>query len=110
MTTQAYVHEENFEGFTIRFYPLNEDMHPRDSFDDSCCDIADICDKIDRGVYQWFCAKVTASKAGVELADDYLGGCLYETWRDFLNDGYCEDMRATVVALAKDKLAELAAA
>jgi hypothetical protein len=102
-----HLHEETIDGFTIRLYALDEHMHPRDSFDDSCCDIDDICDKIDRGVYEWFCAKVTASKVGIELADDYLGGCLYESFQEFINDAYFDDMKTRVISEAKEKLAEL---
>jgi hypothetical protein len=106
----AYVHEETIDGFTIRFYPLVEYTHPRDSFDDSCCDIADICDKIDRGIYEWFCAKVTASKAGIKLAEDYLGCCLYDSFKEFLNDPYFSDMKDRVITEAKQKICELAEA
>lgn len=104
----AYVHEETIDGFTIRFYPLDEDTHPRDSFDDYYCDIDDICDKIHRGLYEWFCAKVTASKAGIQLAEDYLGCCLYESFSEFINDPYFSDMKDTVIAEAKQKICELA--
>jgi hypothetical protein len=58
----------------------------------------------------WFCAKVTAHKAGVELADDYLGGCCYASVAEFVEPGcYYDDMRASVIEQAKAKLAQLAA-
>ncbi len=102
------IHEEQTEGFVIRFYVTPEDMHPRDCFDESEHDIAELCDKIDRGDYAWFVAKVTASKAGVELADEYLGANLYENVRDFVADNdYYADMRAEVIRAAKEKINEL---
>ena len=49
-----------------------------------------------------FIAKVTAEAAGVELATDYLGGCIYKTFDEFINDGeYIEDMKQTVKDEAK---------
>lgn len=57
-----------------------------------------------------FCAKVTAKKAGVELASDYLGGCIYEDEEDFYTkykDDYFADMVETVVSEAKEKVKEL---
>lgn len=105
---QELIHEETADGFDIRFYACEEFMHPRDSFDDSCHDIADICDKIDRGVYQWFCAKVTASKNGIELADDYLGGCLYDSCQQFVeHNDYYADMKASVIKQAKEAIQQL---
>lgn len=43
-------------------------------------------------IYAWFCAKVTVKYRGFE-ADDYLGGCSYESEKDFKeNSGYYADM------------------
>lgn len=105
---QELIHEELSDGFTIRFYACEEHIHPRDCFDDSCHDIADICDKIDRGLYQWFCAKVTASKNGIELADDYLGGCLYDSCQQFVeHNDYYADMKDSVIKQAKEAIQQL---
>lgn len=46
-----------------------------------------------------FCAKVSAEVSGVELAVDYLGGCIYESEEDFYTkykDDYFSDMVETV--------------
>lgn len=105
------IHEEQSEGFTIRFHAMPEYSHPRDSFDDTCHDIAEICRKIDNGTYVWFVAKVTASKAGVELASDYLGACLYDSYQQFVTDnGYYADMKARVIEEAKQTIHILAEA
>ena len=91
-------HSEQYQGFTIRFYSEYEHTHPRESFDDTCWDIQELCDKIDNGDYVWFTAKVTASKNGIELASDYLSCCLYESVMQFVTeDGYYNDMRQTVI-------------
>lgn len=99
---------EDTQGFHIVFSAAHEDMHPRDSFDESCYDIDDICRKIDDGTYVWFVARVEAFRHGVLLASDYLGGCLYDSYGDFLQDGYYEDMVFNVVAEAKQTLEKLA--
>lgn len=108
---QELIHEEQAEGFAIRFYAMPEDSHPRDSFDDSVDDIAEICRKIDNGTYEWFVAKVTASKNGIELASDYLGACLYESCQQFVTDNdYYADMKARVIEEAKQTIHVLAEA
>ena len=105
---QELIHEESVNGFDIKFYALPEDMHPRNCFDDSVTDISELCDKIDRGLYAWFVAKVTASKNGIELASDYLGGCLYESCQQFVKDNdYYFDMKQTVIHEAMQNIIEL---
>lgn len=107
---EELAHEEVREGFTIRLYLCEEDMSPSDSFDYEEEDMADLLEKIDRGVYLWFMAKVTASKAGVELGADYLGGCCYESAEDFMAEGgYWEDMVSEALEEARKKITELAA-
>jgi hypothetical protein len=109
MTHYELIHEEQAEGFTIRFYATPEDTHPRDCFDDSVDDIAEICRKIDDGYYYWFTAKVTASKHGIELASDYLGANLYENVCDFVSEhDYYPDMRARVISEARETIHILA--
>lgn len=98
---------EDTQGFHIVCSVGYEDTHPRDSFDESCYDIDDICRKIDNGTYVWFIARVEAFRHGVLLASDYLGGCLYDSYRDFLNDGYYEDMVANVITEANQTLEKL---
>ncbi len=102
-------HTEEFEGFTIRFYREDEDMSPVGQFasGDDALD-AEVLRKIESGEYDWFCVKVTASKAGIELASTYLGGCCYESFEEFLTpDGYAFDMRSEAVDEARKVLAQL---
>jgi hypothetical protein len=69
-----------------------EDIHPRDLFDDTQFDIAEMCYNIDRGNLDWFMLRVRVFYEGVELATDYVGGFLYEDAREVLMDGTAEDM------------------
>ena len=110
MTYYELIHTEQYKGFDINFYITYEDMHPRDSFDETEWNIKELCQQIDNGDYVWFIAKVTASKNGIELASDYLGGCLYENTMQFVNEGcYYGDMRETVVREATTNIELLAA-
>lgn len=107
---QELIQTEEREGFTIHFYAC-EDCSPRGQFmNEDGSDDEEIIAKIEDGTYAWFCAKVTASREGVELATDYLGGCCYDSPRQFCTeaDGYYADMVATVIAEAKEVIAKLA--
>ena len=57
--------------------------------------------------------KAIAYKGGIELAEDYLGACCYESLRDFIReDDYYADMRRQVIEDARaaiQKLTEAAA-
>lgn len=105
--TWDLIHAETREGFDIRYYAAPEQDDPAGHFDDN----GQTAQAIDAGRYEWFVAKVTASKAGVELADDYLGGCCYETAWDFVRAGdYYEDMVDIVIGRAREKLLALGVA
>ena len=93
------------DGFEINFYAMPEDTDPSGEFDDGGFTARQIAE----GTIEWFVACVTASKAGVELGADYLGGCAYESAADFVEELYFEDMAAAAINEAREKLAELAA-
>ena len=99
------------DGFTIVLSVTPEDLHPRDLFDDSVDDIDEICRKIDNGTYDWFVARVQAFKNGIELGTDYLGGNLYDSCRDFIEQsgGYYEEMVQSAIAEAKKNIESLTA-
>ena len=110
MTYWEQISRETVNGFDIVFSVAPEDMHPGDSFDPECFDIPQLCEDIDRGRYSWFIARVQAFRAGVELAADYLGACLYDSPADFVRAGdYFADMVDTVTREARAKIEELAA-
>lgn len=83
--------EEQRGPFKIIVDKTYEDLHPRDCFDDSCYDIKEMCEKIDRYDLDWFMLRTRVFFDGVELAEEFLGGCLYEDAREVMNDGTAED-------------------
>ena len=95
------------EGFSIIVDKTYEDMHPRDSFDDSCHDIDEICKDIDRGHLEWFMLRVRVLVEGLELSREYVGGCLYEDPREILSDGTAEDLIDTAMTDAKKQVYRL---
>ena len=84
-----------------------EDLNPRDSFDDTVCDINEIIKDIDRGHLEWFMLRVRVLVEGLELGSAYLGGCLYEDPKDVLTDGTAEDFIAEAMVEAKSKVYRL---
>ena len=106
MTHFETVHTENFAGFEIALALAPEDMAPDWDFE-SEEDRQNTMRKIDNGSLLWFVARVTASRAGVTLGTDYLGGCCYESVRDFLQDAYYADMIDAAVKEARETIAEL---
>lgn len=103
------VHTEEWEGFKVTLELLPEDDDPRGHFaSGNDEDDADIVRKIESGYYLWFVAKVSASKAGIVLGTDYLGGCCYKSAADFMApDGYYPQMRKDAITEARAKLNEL---
>ena len=97
------IHTEERDGFYIRFYAMPEHTAPDDCFDDDGQTARDIA----AGVYEWFTACVTASKAGVELGADYLGCCCYERAADFVEELYYEDMALAAMNEARETIALL---
>lgn len=106
------IETEEHDGFTIRFYACEEDCSPRGQFqNEDGSDDEETLAKIADGTYAWFCAMVTAEKAGVVLGTDYLGGCCYDSPRDFWRseDGYKPDMIAAAIDEAHKTLKLLCA-
>lgn len=106
-----HFHREEFEGFEINVYALPEYCDPEGQFatDDDDAD-AEIIRQIREGECAWFCAKVTASRNGIELGASYLGCCCYDTETNFIAErDYFEDMRAEAVDNARAAIAALCA-
>ena len=87
--------------YTVIVDKTYEYLHPGELFDDSCHDIKEICERIDRGYYDWFMLRARVMLEDVELSSDYLGGCLYEDAREVLTDGVAEDLIYTAMESAK---------
>jgi hypothetical protein len=92
------------DGYDIIVDKTYEDLNPRDSFDEECHDIDEICKDIDRGHLEWFMLRVRVLVDGLELGSAYLGGCLYEDPREILTDGTAEDFIAEAMKEAKSKV------
>ena len=103
----SLIHNELREGFAIAFYAEAEDM-TIDQMKFEADAIEEISEQLDSGALVLFCAKVTASKNGVELASEFLGGCIYKDEKDFVNnDCYYGDMVNAVIAEAKQTIIDL---
>ncbi len=102
------IHTEDTRGFHVIFSVTPEDCHPRDCFDLTDEELADLCDKIDRGVYAWFDARVEVYQQGVLLGCDYLGGCLYDSPMTFVKESeYYYDMVEYAIREAQENLENL---
>jgi len=99
------------DGFDIQFEALEEHMPVEDmlSFEECGCDHSSTIRAVNNDEYEYFMARVVATKNGIELAEDILGGCIYVTEETFYTEknGYFEDMIKTVVAEAKENIKNL---
>ena len=91
--------------FTVIVDKTWEDLSPTELFEPS--DVAEICQKIDDGTYDWFMLRVRIMFQDVELASEYLGGCCYEDATQVLTDGTAEDKIYEALLAAKQPLIEL---
>lgn len=114
---QEIIDNREVEGFTVQTYACEEEIPVRGNVIASGDDAADraaedeVLRKLEQdGLQHWFMAKVVVSKCGVELAEEYLGCCSYDSFADFLTEnGYHSDMVATAMEAARLKIKELAA-
>jgi hypothetical protein len=89
---------------------LEESMHPRDCMESGDAemdkaDAAEILRRLETNPWAWCTVKVTASWGGYR-ASDYLGGCSYDSERDFTSgdSDYFADMKASALAGLNAKL------
>ena len=93
------VYERN--GFDIIVDKSYEDMAPKDCFDDTQFDIAEINHNIEHGHLDWFMLRVRVMVENIELSSEFLGGCLYKDPREVLTDGTAEDLIDMALTEAK---------
>lgn len=106
MTHWELIDTQERDGFTIELHFAPEDDDPRGHFDDD----GETAEAIHNGDYLWFVARVTVSKAGIDLGTDYLGGCCYESAADFMEEGgYYADMIEAAMDDARAALESLKA-
>jgi len=93
------VYERN--GFDIIVDKSYEDLDPKDCFDDTQFDIAEMQHNIEHGNLDWFMLRVRVMVENIELSSQFLGGCLYENASEVLTDGTAEDLIAEALVEAK---------
>ena len=64
--------------------------------------------RVERGELELFSVRAVVKACGVELGDEWMGGCIYTKFGDFLDDDYADDMRDSLRRIARLKLTELA--
>ena len=93
------VYERN--GFDIIVDKSYEDMDPKDCFDDTQFDIAEMQHNIEHGRLDWFMLRVRVMVENIELSSEFLGGCLYKDASEVLTDGTAEDLIDMALTEAK---------
>ena len=88
------------DGYEIIVDKTYEDMHPR-------VREAIAYLKGDPGKLYWFMLRVRVLVEGLELASEYLGGCLYEDPKEILTDGTAEDIINMALEHAKSQVYRL---
>ncbi len=101
-------HTEDRDGFEIVLSVAPEDMPP--DWDETEEERAETLRKINDGVWAYFVARVEARKEGITLGTACLGGCCYESVRQFVEEGdYYGDMVYEAVDEARKVIAKLTA-
>lgn len=101
------IHTEKATGFDIVFSVTPEYVEPDWEFEDEA-DKQDTLDRIERGDLVYFVARVEAYKNGVLLGTDYLGGCCYDSYAQFVEaSDYYADMVENAVSEARSTIAKL---
>lgn len=94
------------QGFDVVVDQTYEDcINPSDVFED--VDVAEVCRKIDAGIYDWFMLRVRVMFEGHEFGSAYLGGCCYEDSREVLTDGTAEDLIEQALSEAKEEVSQM---
>ena len=108
MTYWEIVHIETRDGFRIELAITPEERGPNWS---ACWTQGEGWKEteqaINDGTLLWFIARVTASRHGVTLGADYLGGCLYQNVQDFVEGECYEDMVEQAIADANRMIERL---
>jgi hypothetical protein len=95
------------DGYDIIVDKTYEDLDPKDLFDDSVSDIKQIYEDINSGNLDWFMLRVRVLVEGLELAEEFLGGCLYKDASEVLSDGTAEDIIDQAMTRAKGQVYRL---
>ena len=109
MSLWELIDTQERDGFTLQLHFAPEDDAPEDHFATGCEEEdAALCVEIRAGLWLWFVARVTASKAGVTLGTSYLGGCCYANAAEFIGCSF-DDMASDAIDEARATIAKLVA-
>lgn len=101
-------HRETIEGFEIVLFVTPEDMPP--DWDETEDERANTLRRIENGDLAYFVACVEARREGITLGKTYLGGCCYDSVRQFVREGdYYGDMVHEAIAEARTIIEKLTA-
>jgi len=110
MQTLENIYTFNTRNFTVTVDAMEEPF-PDFSFDET----GETAEMIERGDWLCFAVKATLSFRGMEIAEDYLGRCIYENTRDFRDHlgiakhkgvgSYFSDMIRNVISEGRNTLA-----
>ena len=103
--TELARYERN--GFEVIVDKTWDDMDPWDQLSECFDSKEELYRDIDNCKYDWFMLRVRVLVEGLELASEYLGGCLYENAEDVLTDGTAEDMIGEALDQAKSEVYRL---
>lgn len=98
------------DGYTVEVMFAPCDIHPSDLYDDSCYNVEEILEDINRGAYDWLDCRVVVSLEGVEAGEAALGGLLYRDYREAYTDGVVDDLIDEAIREADPKIYHIAKA
>lgn len=73
--------------FETKNFRVEYDVAPEQDLDLSWDETGEVAEKLQNGVYEAFvaCVRVVFKPTGCILSDQYLGGCIYKSPRDFID-------------------------
>jgi hypothetical protein len=94
-------------GFDVIVDKTWEDLALKDCFDETCHDLKEMQQNIDRCNLDWFMLRVRVMLDGYEMASHYLGGCLYEDAMEVFEDGIAQELIDQALEEAEDEVLHL---
>jgi hypothetical protein len=91
--------------FKTQRFEVGLEFGPEYDLDLSWDDDGDIRAGLESGALLAFVARVYVKLDGATVGEDYLGGCIYASERDFMQCGYFRDMVRCAIADARRHLA-----
>lgn len=88
---------------TARF-EVGLEFGPEDDLDLSWDEDGSIRAGLESGKFFAFVARTYVKFEGATVGEDYLGGCIYASEREFMNDGYFRDMVRIAISEARKEL------